>query len=63
LETRHAPIRHHPRVRRWMVWLTVVVVVLTAYAIALRWFTLRVESGIQASIHPATSEGQPHAPE
>lgn len=49
--------------RRWLVWMTVVVVVLTAYAIALRWFTLHVESGIQASMHPASVEGQPHVPE
>lgn len=49
--------------RRWLIWLVVVVLLLAAYAIALRWFTLRVESGVEASIHPATVEGQPRASE
>lgn len=41
-----------PRSRRWLAWLVVIVVLLGAYAIALRWVTLRVESGVEASIHP-----------
>ncbi|MDN5780500.1 MAG: hypothetical protein L0H23_00515 [Luteimonas sp.] len=44
--------RHAPRSRRWLAWLVVIVVLLGAYAIALRWVTLRVESGVEASIHP-----------
>jgi hypothetical protein len=61
--TRSIPATQHPRMRRWLAWLVVVVVLLGAYAIALRWVTLRVESGVQASIHPAVVEGPPRAPE
>lgn len=52
----HAP-RPHPR--RWIAWLVVVLVLLAAYAIALRWLTLRVESGVAASIHPIAAETRP----
>lgn len=63
METRYAPVPQHSRMRRWLIWLAVVVVLLAAYAIALRWFTLRVESGVEASIHPIAIEGQPSASE
>jgi hypothetical protein len=66
METRHAPTHGDPRrlrMRRWLIWLTVAIVLLATYAIALRWFTLHVESGIQASIHPVAVEGQAPAPE
>ena len=63
METRSIPATQHARMRRWLVWLTVVVVLLTAYAMALRWVTVRVESGVQASIHPVVVEAQPHAPD
>ena len=63
METRHPPIPRPSRGRRWAIWLTVAIVLLAGYAVALRWFALHVESGIQASIHPLTVEGQPAAPE
>ena len=50
---RRAPpglLRPH-RWKHWLAWLVVVAVLLGAYAVALRWFTLRVETGIEASIH------------
>lgn len=63
METRSVPAMQHARIRRWLVWLAVVIMLLVAYAIALRWLTLRVESGVQASIHPAVVEGQPATPQ
>jgi hypothetical protein len=61
--TRHAPTARAPRSHRWVVWLVAVVVVLGAYAVALRWVTLRVESGVEASIHPLPAQGQPQRPD
>lgn len=52
------PHRHAPRGRRWMAWTAVVLVVLGAYAIGLRWVTLRVESGVEASLHPLAADTQ-----
>ena len=52
-----------PRSHRWLVWLVAIVVLLGAYAIALRWVTLRVESGVEASIHPLATGTQPQPPE
>jgi hypothetical protein len=63
METPYAPVPHHSRVRRWLIWLAIVILSLAVYAVALRWFTLRVESGVEASIHPIMIEGQPRAPE
>jgi hypothetical protein len=60
--TRHAHATRAPRSHLWVFWLLAVVVLLGAYAIALRWVTLRVESGVEASIHPLTSQGQPSKP-
>jgi hypothetical protein len=57
--TRHARASRAPRPHRWVAWLVAAVVVLGAYAVALRWITLRVESGVAASIHPLTTDGQP----
>jgi len=54
---RHAHAAHgapalRPRRRvAWLVWTIVLAVVLGAYAIALRWVTLEVESGVEASIN------------
>lgn len=50
--TQSAHIRQQPRSRRWAVWLVTIVVLLGAYAIGLRWVTLQVESGVEASVHP-----------
>jgi len=49
---RHAPAgpRAH-RWKHWLAWLVVVAVLLGAYLVALRWVTLRVETGVEASIH------------
>jgi len=35
-----------------LIWLVAAVVLLGAYAVALRWVTLQVESGIEATVHP-----------
>jgi len=35
----------------WLVWTIALTIVLGAYAIALRWVTLEVESGVEASIN------------
>lgn len=37
---------------RWLIVLTILVVLLAVYAIALRWFALRLESDIQKSLRP-----------
>ena len=37
---------------RWLIGLTILVVLLAVYAIALRWFALRLESDIQKSLRP-----------
>lgn len=50
--TQSAHLRQQPRSRRWLIWLVAIVVLLGAYAIGLRWVTLQVESGVEASIHP-----------
>jgi len=49
---RHAPpaLRPH-RWKHWLAWLLVIAALLGVYAIALRWVTLRVETGVEASIH------------
>src|SRR5690606_41952618 len=49
---RHAPAgpRAH-RWKHWLAWLVVVAVLLGAYLVALRWVTLRVETGAAASVH------------
>jgi len=50
---RHAPAGPHARRwKHWLAWLAVVAVLLGAYAVGLRWVTLQVESGVEASIHP-----------
>ena len=60
--TRHARATRAPRPHRWAAWLVAAMVVLGAYAVALRWVTLRVESGVAASIHAPTTDGQPQQP-
>ena len=50
--TPHAHLRRQPRSRRWLIWLVAAVVLLGAYAVALHWVTLQVESGVEASVHP-----------
>jgi len=50
--TPHAHIRQPPRSRRWLIWLVAAAVLLGAYAVALRWVTLQVESDVEAVIHP-----------
>lgn len=57
--TRQAHAPRATRSHRWVVWAVAVVVLLGAYAVALRWVTLQVESGVEASIHPLTTHGQP----
>ncbi len=56
-------IRHvhlpRPRSRRWIAWTIAILVLLAAYAIALRWVTLRVESGVSASIHAPAAQQAP----
>src|SRR3546814_19208690 len=47
-----AHLRQQPRSRRWLIWLVAIAVLLGAYAVALRWVTLKVESGVEASVHP-----------
>lgn len=47
-----AHLRQQPRPHRWLIWLVAIVVLLGAYAVALRWVTLKVESGVEASVHP-----------
>src|SRR3546814_5582962 len=51
-----AHLRQQPRSRRWLIWLVAIAVLLGAYAVALRWVTLKVESGVEASVHPLRSE-------
>lgn len=50
--TQSAHLRQPPRSRRWLIWLVAIVVLLGAYAIGLRWVTVQVESGVEASVHP-----------
>lgn len=50
--TPHAHIRQQPRSRRWLIWLVAAAVLLGAYAVALRWVTLQVESDVEAVVHP-----------
>lgn len=57
--TRQAHVPRATRSHRWVVWLVAAVVLLGAYAVALRWVTLQVESGVAASIHPLPAQGQP----
>src|SRR3546814_1111692 len=47
-----AHLRQPPRSRRWLIWLVAIAVLLGAYAVALRWVTLKVESGVEATVHP-----------
>lgn len=47
-----AHLRQQQRSHRWLIWLVAIVVLLGAYAVALRWVTLKVESGVEASVHP-----------
>ena len=55
---RHAPAGLRPgRRKHWLAWLVVVAVLLGAYLVALRWFTLRVETGVEASIHHLPTTG------
>jgi len=48
----HAHLQRQPRSRRWLIWMVAAVVLLGAYAVALHWVTLQVESGVEASVHP-----------
>jgi len=50
--TQSAHFRRQPRSRRWLIWMVAIVVLLGAYAVGLRWVTLQVESGVEASVHP-----------
>lgn len=50
------------RSRRWLAWAVVVVALLGVYAIGLRWVTLRVESGVEASLHPLAADSQLQLP-
>ena len=63
MATRHVDLPRQPRPHRWIAWTIAVLVLLGAYAIALRWVTLRVESGVAASIHPVATERQQAPPE
>jgi hypothetical protein len=56
--TRQAHAPRATRSYRWVVWAVAIVVLLGAYAVALRWVTLQVESGVEASIHPLTTQPQ-----
>src|SRR3546814_11493745 len=47
-----AHLRQQPRSRRWLIWLVAIAVLLGAYAVALRWVTLKVASGVEASVPP-----------
>lgn len=53
----HAPRTARPR--RWIAWLVAAVVLLGGYTYALRWVTLKVESGVQASVHPLATDAEP----
>ncbi|GAA3914662.1 hypothetical protein [Luteimonas lutimaris] len=62
--SRHAPAGPRPRRwKHWLAWLGVVAVLLGVYAIALRWVTLQVESGVEASIHHAVGGQALETPE
>lgn len=46
-------IRPRHRLRRWLVGLCVVAVLLGAYAVALRWFTLQIGDGVEDNLRTA----------
>ncbi|MEZ0470814.1 hypothetical protein [Luteimonas salinilitoris] len=41
------------RLRRWLVGLCIAAVLLGAYAVALRWFTLQIGDGVEGSLRAA----------
>lgn len=45
--------RPRRRLRRWLIGLCVVAVLLGAYAVALRWFTLQIGDGVEGSLRTA----------
>lgn len=63
MATPHVPLPRPSKPHRWIAWTVVVLVLLGAYAVALRWVTLRVESGVAASIHPIATDQQQASPE
>lgn len=52
----HAPRSARPR--RWLAWLAAAAVLLGGYGYALHWMTLKVESGVQASVHPLATDAE-----
>lgn len=62
MDTRQFPERRRPRLLRWLLGLAALAVLLAVYAIALHWFTQRVETDVQKSIRalPAAGETAPH---
>lgn len=61
MQTQPTPMPRRSRARRWLIGLAILAVLLAAYAIALRWFVLRVDSGVQDSLHaiPAFQQDEP----
>lgn len=63
MQTQPAPptMPRRSRARRWFIGMAILLVLLSAYAIALRWFVQRVDSGVQDSLHaiPAVQQDEP----
>ncbi len=62
MDTHQFPERRRSRLLRWLLGLAALAVLLAVYAIALHWFTQRVETDVQKSIRalPAAGETAPH---
>lgn len=59
METHEMPARRRSRLRRWVTGLVVLALVLAIYAVALRWFTVRVEADVHKSIRALPVAGEP----
>lgn len=61
-DTTGAPAKPRRRLLRWMIGLAVVLALLAAYALALRWVTARVNDDVQKSIRelPVSDEAAQH---
>lgn len=61
MQTQPAPMPRRSRARRWLIGVAILAVLLSAYAVALRWVVQRVDAGVQGSLHaiPAVQHDEP----